>query len=55
MVHLPAKFRENTAMRFQVAVRKPNVMKYIMPIGLQDKMDGRGARQEIKMLDTLLI
>ena len=26
MVHVPAKFRENTAMRFRVTVRKLNVM-----------------------------
>ena len=26
MVHIPAKFRENTAMRFRVTVRKQNVI-----------------------------
>ena len=25
MVHIPAKFRENTSMHFRVTVRKPNV------------------------------
>ena len=37
MVHIPAKFRENTSMRFLVTVRKLN---------MTDKQtDGRGALQ----------
>ena len=37
MVHVPAKFRENTSMRFSVTVRKLNVT--------DRRTDGRGALQ----------
>ena len=37
MVHVPAKFRENTSMRFRVTVRKLNVT--------DRQTDGRGALQ----------
>ena len=37
MVHIPAKFRENTSMRFWVTVRKLNVT--------DGRTDGRGALQ----------
>ena len=41
MVHVPAKFRENTSMRFRVTVRKLNVTD-----GQTDRQtDGRGALQ----------
>ena len=37
MVHVPAKFRENTSMRFQVTVRKLNVTD-----GRTDRRTGGG-------------
>ena len=41
MMHVPAKFRENTSMRFRVTVRKLNVTDR-----QTDRwMDGRGALQ----------
>ena len=39
LVHVPAKFRENTAMRFWVTVRKLNVTE------TDRQTDGRGALQ----------
>ena len=52
MVHVPAKFRENTSMRFQVAVRKLNMTDRQMDGQTDGQMDGRGALQYLPSLEN---
>ena len=42
MVHIPAKFRENTAMRFRVTVRKLNMTDRQSDGRADRQMEGRG-------------